>query len=172
MSNMVSAPVLVLNQNYVPLNVCDVRRAVVLLSRMTAELLENGRGDIHTPSLTFPVPSVIRLAYMVKRPFSRRRLSRREVFFRDAYTCQYCGRQTRVLTLDHVVPRYRGGTHVWENVVSACMPCNHKKAGGTPKEAGMTLRMAPRSPRPNPYYLLQNRPIQEERQQFMPWAVG
>ncbi|MBI4201381.1 MAG: HNH endonuclease, partial [Chloroflexi bacterium] len=92
-NGIVSAPVLVLNQNYEPLNVCNVRRAVVLLGRGKAELLINGRGELHTPILTLSAPSVIRLIYLARRPFPQRRLTRREVFIRDNYTCQYCGRQ-------------------------------------------------------------------------------
>ena len=167
---MVSAPVLVLNQNYQPLNVCNVRRAMVLLDRGKAELLINGRGELHTPRLIFLAPSVIRLVYMVRRPVLQRRLSRREVFARDNNTCQYCGRESRGLTLDHVIPRFRRGAHTWENVVTACIPCNHRKAGQTPKEAGMTLLREPRTPRPNPYYLFHRRSLQEEWLQFMPWA--
>jgi len=144
---MVNQPVLVLNQNYEPLNVCRVRRAVVLLYYGKAEMLENGTGFIHSVSSNFPVPSVIRLAYLIKRPRPQRKLTRLEVFNRDQYTCQYCGKQTHQLTLDHVIPRYRGGEHVWENVVSACIPCNRRKAGKTPNEAGMRLIHQPMPPR-------------------------
>jgi len=140
---MVNSPVLVLNQNYEPLNIARARRAVVLILRGKAELLENGVGVIHTTNELIPLPSVIRLVYLVKRPPHERKLTRHEVFRRDGYTCQYCGRQTRQLTLDHVVPRYKGGKHVWENVVSACIPCNGRKAGRTPEEAGMKLLRQP-----------------------------
>ena len=158
---MVNYPVLVLNQNYEPLNICRVRRAVMLLYQNKAEMLENGSGFIHSARQKFPVPSVIRLAYMIKRPRFERRLTRFEVFNRDDYTCQYCGKQMRHLTLDHVIPRYRGGQHAWENVVSACMACNRRKAGRTPKEAGMKLLNRPAPPRGNrllyiPSHYLQN----------------
>ncbi|MBI2165613.1 MAG: HNH endonuclease [Chloroflexi bacterium] len=168
---MFGGPVLVLNLNYEPLNICDVRRALVLLTLGKAELLENGRGEIRTPSTVFPIPSVIRLEYMVRRPFFQRRLSRREVFRRDRYTCQYCGRQTRELTLDHVIPRVRGGVHTWENVASACIPCNHRKAGLTPREVGMMLLRRPRAPRANPYSLFHNRGILDGWQKFIPWVA-
>ena len=148
---MVNSPVLVLNQNYEPLNVARARRAVVLLLRGKAELLENGVGVIHTPNELVPIPSVIRLVCLVRRPRCERKLTRHEVFRRDGYTCQYCGRQTRQLTLDHVVPRYKGGKHVWENVVSACIPCNNRKAGRTPYEAGITLIRQPFAPRATSY---------------------
>ena len=171
-SGIVSTPVLVLNQNYQPLNVCNVRRAFVLLGRGRAELLVNGRGEVHTPTAAYPAPSVIRLMSFVRRPLLQRRLSRREVFARDGYLCQYCGRESRQLTLDHVLPRFRGGPHSWENVVTACIPCNHRKAGRTPKEAGMVMRQEPRVPRPNPYHLFNHRQLQDEWIQFMPWATA
>ena len=145
--DIISLPVLVLNQNYEPLNVCRARRAVILLYREKAEMLENGTGFIHSANYSFPVPSVIRLAYMIKRPRPQRKLTRLEVFNRDQYTCQYCGKQTYQLTLDHIIPRYRGGEHVWENVASACIPCNRRKAGRTPGEAGMRLIHPPTPPR-------------------------
>ena len=166
----VNAPVLVLNQNYQPLNVCNARRAVVLLDLGKAELMENSRGYIHTVSQVFPVPSVIRLFRMVKRPLLQRKLSRRAVFYRDKFTCQYCGTETRTLTLDHIVPRSRGGAHEWENVVSACIPCNHRKAGLTPKAARMRLLREPTAPRPDPYSLFHHRTILEEWRQFIPWV--
>ena len=159
---MINFPVLVLNYSYEPLNICRVRRAVVLLYRGKAEMLENGTGFIHSASHIFPVPSVIRLAYMIKRPRPERKLARFEVFNRDRYTCQYCGKETQQLTLDHIIPRYRGGEHTWENVVSACIPCNRRKAGRTPKEAGMKLIRFPSPPRGDtsfyiPYHYLQTR---------------
>ena len=151
---MINLPVLVLNQSYEPLNVCRVRRAVVLLYRGKAEILENGSGFIHSADCIFPLPSVIRLAYMIKRPRPERKLTRFEVFNRDQYTCQYCGKETHQLTLDHVIPRYRGGQHLWENVVSACVPCNRRKAGRTPEEAGMILIHRPSPPHGNtPFYI-------------------
>jgi len=152
--DITSSPVLVLNQSYEPLNVCRVRRAVVLLYRGKAEILENDSGFIHSASHAFPVPSVIRIAYMIKRPRPQRRLTRFEVFSRDQYTCQYCSKETHPLTLDHVIPRYRGGQHTWENVVSACIPCNRRKAGKTPQEARMRLRRPPSPPHGNtPFYI-------------------
>ena len=166
----INAPVLVLNQNYQPLNVCNAKRAVVLLDLGKAELMANGRGHFHTVSLTFMIPSVIRLVYMVKRPLLQRRLSRRSVFYRDSFTCQYCGKETRALTLDHIVPRSRGGAHIWENIVSACIPCNHRKAGATPAEAKMGLLQEPKSPRPDPYALFHHRTILDEWRQFIPWV--
>ena len=138
--------VLVLNQNYEPLNVCNARRAVVLLQRGKAETIEEGEKIIRTVMSIVSIPSVIRMVYFVKRPRPVARLSRREVFNRDGYKCQYCGRANRDLTLDHVIPRSRGGTHSWENLTSACKDCNHKKAGRTPNEARMGLYSKPHKP--------------------------
>jgi len=143
---VINSPVLVLNQNYEPLDVCRARRAVVLLWRGKAEMIEKNSGNISSPSMTMALPSVIRLIYLIKRPRTQRKLSRREVFLRDNHTCQYCGRQTRELTIDHVIPRRLGGKHTWENVVSACKSCNQRKAGRSPKEADMELRRRPSAP--------------------------
>lgn len=141
-----SLPVLVLNQNYEPLNVCNVKRAFVLVDRGKAEILENGRGYLHSPTALYEIPSVIRLVYLIRRPRPQGRLTRRDVFLRDKFKCQYCGQPTRDLTLDHVLPRHRGGPHDWENVVAACKPCNHRKAGRTPDEARMHLLKEPYRP--------------------------
>lgn len=146
--------VLVLNQNYEPLNVCNTRRALVLIDGGKAEVLEHGDAPIRTPSRCFPRPSVIRLVYMIKRPRPRVRLTRREVFVRDRHTCQYCGTRSRDLTLDHVLPRHRGGHHSWENLVSACRTCNHRKGGRTPEEARMLLRHAPFEPHASSFSML------------------
>ncbi len=144
--------VLVLNQNYEPLHVCHVRRAFVLVGRGKAEVLEHGDGALHSASLSFPVPSVIRLVYLIRRPRPQMRLTRREVFQRDRHTCQYCGVHNRDLTLDHVLPRHRGGKHTWDNLVTACKSCNHRKAGRTPQEAHMKLLSEPRRPHVSHYY--------------------
>ncbi len=141
-----SLPVLVLNQNYEPLNVCNVRRAFVLVDRGKAEIIENGRGYLHSPTAIFEIPSIIRLIYLIRRPRPQGRLTRRDVFLRDQFSCQYCSKQTRDLTLDHVMPRHRGGAHDWHNVVAACKGCNHRKAGRTPQEAHMHLKRDPYRP--------------------------
>lgn len=150
---MSNSAVLVLNQNYEPLNVCNARRAFVLVDRGKAEILEHGEGTLRSAVAAFPLPSVIRLIYMIRRPRPKMRLTRREVFIRDKYTCQYCGRQTKDLTIDHVMPRHRGGRHTWDNLVSACRTCNHKKAGLTPAEARMKLLSEPKAPPTSSYYI-------------------
>jgi 5-methylcytosine-specific restriction endonuclease McrA len=139
--------VLVLNQNYEPLNVCNVKRAIVLLDHGKAEVIEESSALLRSFRAAFRIPSVIRMVYYIKRPRPQARLSRREVFARDNFACQYCGIKTSDLTLDHVTPRHQGGGHSWENLVAACRACNHRKAGRTPEQARMTLRSTPRRPR-------------------------
>ncbi len=113
---------------------------------------------MHSPSITIRVPSVIRLIYLIRRPRLQRKLNRRELFARDNYTCQYCSQQTKDLTIDHVVPRFLGGEHIWENLVSACKPCNQRKAGRPPGATGMRLLRKPSPPPPARYYLMYQRP--------------
>lgn len=144
---------LVLNQNYEPLNVCGSRRAFVLVHFGKAEVLAEGRHAIQGVSATFPVPSVIRLHQMVRRPRPRIRLTRREVFARDGHRCMYCGVRSSELTIDHVMPRNRGGRHEWENIVAACRECNHSKGGRTPAEAHMRLLQQPFRPAATPAVL-------------------
>lgn len=161
-------PVLLLNANFEPLNVCSTRRAIGLVIKGKAEMLLDGRGYIQTVRTAYPRPSVIRLGYMVKRPRPRVRLSKREIFRRDEHTCQYCGTRGSRLTLDHVVPRTRGGEHVWANLVTACPVCNLKKGGRTSQEAHMTLRRQPREPKASAIYLYgAHLPDNREWEQFL-----
>jgi 5-methylcytosine-specific restriction endonuclease McrA len=145
--------VLVLNANFEPLNVCDTRRAIGLILTGKAEMVANGRGNIQTARASYPRPSVIRLEHMVRRPRPRVKLTKREVFRRDGYACQYCGRQTAHLTIDHVLPRHRGGQHRWDNLVAACAQCNRHKGGRTAIEANMHLRRRPGEPAATAQYL-------------------
>ena len=146
-------PVLVLNGNYEPINVCRTRRAIGLVLAGKARVLENGRGVIRTVSRTYERPSVICLAYVVRRPRPHVRLTKRGILRRDSFSCQYCGRTAGQLTLDHVIPRHRGGLHRWENLVAACPQCNRRKGGRTLAMARMTLLRQPVEPRPTARYL-------------------
>jgi 5-methylcytosine-specific restriction endonuclease McrA len=146
-------PVLVLNANYEPLNVCSTRRALGLLHTGKARMLLDGRGYIRTVRTSYPRPSIVRLGYMIKRPRPRVRLTKREIFRRDDYVCQYCGSRSASLTIDHVVPRHRGGNHSWSNLVTACELCNLKKGGRTIQDAHMTLLRSPQEPRATALYL-------------------
>lgn len=152
-----NSAVLVLNQNYEPLNVCDVRRALVLILGGKADALEQRGHYLHSTQHVFNVPSVIRLRAFVRRPRPRIKLSRREIFIRDKFTCQYCGTVAKDLTVDHVVPRCRGGQHEWTNVVASCKACNHRKAGHNLSELRMELRTTPYEPRPGAYYTIERR---------------
>jgi 5-methylcytosine-specific restriction endonuclease McrA len=144
-----SGRVLVLNASFEPLNVCSVRRAVVLILKEKAEMLEQGERSIHSESMTLPHPLVIRLVTYVRVPRDRakRRITRRAVFARDSWTCQYCG-TTSHLTVDHVIPRSRGGPSDWENIVTSCAPCNRRKGNRTPVETGVHPRRTPKAPGP------------------------
>lgn len=140
--------VLVLNASYEPLNVCTVRRAHVLVFKGRAEIIEHLTRELRSATDTYPWPHVIRLLAYVRVPRSvRRKISRRVLFARDSWTCQYCGSGKR-LTLDHVVPRSRGGESVWENVVTSCAPCNLRKGDRLPAEVRMRLIRSPREPAP------------------------
>jgi 5-methylcytosine-specific restriction endonuclease McrA len=150
-------PVLVLNQNYEPLNVCNVRRALGLVIHEKAEVLEFYNVPIVSARREFLAPSVIRLIYMIRRPRPRVKLTRREIFIRDDYTCQYCGVRSNDLTIDHIIPRSRGGGHSWDNLVSACRPCNHRKGGKLLQDARMKLRHDPIEPRAGMYYSIERR---------------
>ena len=141
--------VLVLNASYEPLNVCTVRRAHVLVYKGKAEVLERLDRPLRSATDTYPWPHVIRLVTYVHVPrAAQRKISRRALFARDGWRCVYCGTSSGRLTLDHVVPRSRGGNSVWENVVTACAPCNLRKGDRLPEEASMTLKRQPRPPAP------------------------
>lgn len=147
------APVLVLNANFEPINVCSTRRAIGLILSGKAALVLNGRGEIQTVSRAYPRPSIIRLEKMVKRPRPRVRLTKREILRRDDYTCQYCGQHPSYLTIDHVIPRRLGGKHTWENLVAACPACNHRKGGRTLEQAQMKLLRQPAEPPASASYI-------------------
>jgi 5-methylcytosine-specific restriction endonuclease McrA len=136
--------VLVLNASYEPLNITTWRRAMVMLLKGKAEGLEHDPDHPIRPDLL--LPTVIRLRQFVRVPYKQVPLTRRNVLHRDGHVCQYCGFQGEPLSIDHVMPRSRGGGDIWENVTTACLPCNVRKGNRTPREAGMTLRREPRRP--------------------------
>lgn len=146
--------VLLLNSDFEPLNVCNVRRAMALILLGKAEILEHRDGDLITAGGPLPAPSIVRMRYHVRRPLPQLRLSRHSVLARDAYTCQYCGTKSRDLTIDHVVPRWMGGPNTWDNLVACCRKCNLKKGDKTPQQARMQLRSQPRRPHFIPYISL------------------
>ena len=138
--------VLVLNSTYEPLNVCSARRALVLLLKEKAEVVEASTSAYRSERIVLTLPHVIRLRTYIHVP--RRngaRLTRRAVFARDRHRCQYCG-SDRHLTVDHVVPRSKGGGDTWDNVVTSCAACNRKKGDRLPHHVGFLLPHAPRPP--------------------------
>ena len=143
--------VLVLNASYEPINVCTVRRAAVLVLKNRAEIVERSDWSLHSESLTLPRPVVIRLTTYVRVPRDahRRKITRRAVFARDRWTCQYCGSARGTLTVDHVVPRSKGGSSGWDNIVTCCAPCNRRKGDLLPRQVDMRLRRQPRPPNPS-----------------------
>ncbi len=163
-------PVLVLNANFEPINVCNTRRAIGLVFNGKASLVLNGRGEIHTISAAFPRPSIIRLDKMVRRPRLTVRLTKREILRRDEFTCQYCGQKVSYLTIDHIVPRRLGGLHSWGNLVASCPSCNHRKGGRTLEQAQMHLLRNPKEPPSSATYLFARH--LGENQEWLPFIVG
>ena len=145
-SSALRKPVLVLNASYEPIHVCAVRRALVLVFKGVASTEEAGEGNLHSPTQSLAVPSVIRLLEYRRIPRQMRAISRKNILVRDQHTCQYCSQHfgPGELTLDHVIPRSRGGKNTWENLVACCLRCNNRKGDRLPGEASMTLRRPPR----------------------------
>ena len=146
--------VLVLNNDYEPLNICNLRRAIVLVYLGKADVLHTDTKIIQSIHGLMDSPSVVRLKYHVKRPVPELRLSRRSILARDNYTCQYCGHHARDLTIDHVTPKRLGGKSTWENLVCCCKKCNGKKGDKTLEAANMKLMRQPKRPRYVPFISL------------------
>jgi 5-methylcytosine-specific restriction endonuclease McrA len=138
--------VLILNQDYSALTVCSVQKAFILVYLNKAELVSEAKEKLlRTVTSTFPMPSIIRLYKYVHLPYKGVMLNRQNIFKRDSHQCQYCGTHED-LTLDHVMPKSRGGKSSWDNLVTACRSCNSKKGDYTPDEAGMILKQKPFKP--------------------------
>lgn len=154
------ARTLVLDAGYQPVKIIDWRRAVCMTFLDKAEVLAHYAWSIHTVHRAYPAPAVIRLMVQLRHLPQVVRFSRRNVYIRDDHRCQYCGEYFAAadLTLDHVVPRVAGGKTSWTNVVSACRPCNRRKGGRTPEQAGLRLRTMPVRPRWSPSILIQRLP--------------
>jgi len=163
--------VLVLNATYEPINVCTVRRATVLLLKERAEILEDSGVVLRAGSMTLPRPIVIRLTRYVRVPRDahRRKITRRAVFARDAWTCQYCGARSN-LTVDHVIPRSKGGDSSWHNIVASCAPCNRRKGDRLPSQAGMHPRQQPRVPSANIFVQVASPTIPSAWRQYLGWV--
>jgi 5-methylcytosine-specific restriction endonuclease McrA len=143
---MLHSPVLVLNATYEPVNVTPARRAIVLVLKGVATTEEENGSFVHSARLAVRIPSVIRLTEFRRIPYQTRALSRKNILMRDRYTCQFCSRVLPAgeLTLDHVIPRSRGGHTDWDNLVACCHSCNNRKGDRLPEEAGLRLMRPPR----------------------------
>jgi 5-methylcytosine-specific restriction endonuclease McrA len=146
-SDRLQRPVLVLNASFEPINICAARRALVLVLKGVASAEEESLQSIHSARSMTRLPSVIRLLEYRRIPHQTRALSRKNILLRDRNTCQYCGQvlASGDLTLDHVIPRSRGGSSTWENLVACCHHCNRRKGNQFPAEAGMKLMREPRA---------------------------
>ena len=160
--------VLVLNATYEPINVCTVRRAAILLLKSKAELLEHATWELRSEHTAMPRPVVIRLVSYVKVPRDthKRKITRRAVFARDGWQCQYCGARTS-LTVDHVIPRSKGGTSGWDNIVASCAPCNRRKGDRLPHQVDMHPRNKPRIPSPHIFIQLSSPTIPATWKQYL-----
>lgn len=145
--NIVNSRVLLLNQNYEPLCICTARRALVMAFSGVVQVVEKHESlGVRTVSAVFCLPTVIRLERYVRRPSRRALLNRKNLLTRDGHRCQYCNKNVPNLTIDHIVPRRFGGEDTWENLVTACAPCNSKKGHRTPEQAGLKLLRRPKRP--------------------------
>lgn len=158
---------LVLNATYEPLCVVATRRALVLVIDEKAELISATGGAFHSARSTFPEPSIVRLIGYVKVPYRNRvSLNRRAIFLRDGHRCQYCGDVAE--NIDHVVPRSRGGTHTWDNVVAACRSCNARKEDRFLHEIKhMQLRRPPSAPTGRAWMLLAMGGVRPEWEEYL-----
>ncbi len=161
--------VLVLNASYEPLNITSWRRAVVLLLKGKAEQVEHNGKVLYTG---LPLPTVIRLRHYILVPYKEIPLTRRNILHRDGHSCQYCGYTGDELTLDHVLPRSRGGDDSWENMVTACVRCNVKKGNRTPKEANLFLRTTPRKPYSGLYFEVAKHLKSGVHQEWRKYVIG
>ena len=147
--------VLVLNSSYEALGIVKLKRAVKLIFAGKAEVLHAGAGEWRSSAIAIRMPSIVRMLYFIKRRRPRVPLTKKNVLLRDDYTCAYCSAHgERAMTVDHVVPRSKGGPSSWENLVASCGPCNSRKRDRTPAEAGMPLRKKSCEPRHIPYVVI------------------
>lgn len=167
---------LLLNASYEPLKIIHWQRAITLWARGRVEIIAEHDREIRSVTFSMKLPSVVRLLRYIK--IKRRNVvpfSRLNIYARDKHTCQYCGETFRIddLTFDHVKPVTQGGTRTWENIVTACLPCNREKGGRTPEEAGMKLLSLPKRPdsAPTLKMTLGLRQTPESWRDFLYWNV-
>jgi 5-methylcytosine-specific restriction endonuclease McrA len=160
--------VLVLNFTYEALNITSFQRAVKLIFSGKAELVHGRARILASPSFEMRMPSIIRMLYYIRRPMQRVALTKKNILLRDDYTCQYCGlKGERLMTVDHVAPRSKGGASTWENLVCACMRCNNRKNNRSPEHANMSLRRKPRMPKYIPWIQVKRNTLPDEWHKFL-----
>ena len=164
--NLLNSAVLVLNANYSPMTVCTAKRAITLYFLNKIDVLSNYGEKVHSPSTSLELPSVIKIKTYIKNNSMAVEISRKNILVRDNYTCQYCGKQNKSLTVDHVIPKFRGGQDTWENLVAACKECNQTKGERDAEEAGMPLAKKPK--RPNRIHYFQ-RYVKERQIDWRPY---
>ena len=164
--NLLNSSVLVLNANYSPMTVCTAKRAISLYFLNKIDVLSNYNEKVHSPSTSLNLPSIIKIKTYIKNNSIAVEISRKNILIRDNYTCQYCSLQNKSLTIDHVIPKFRGGQDNWDNLVAACKKCNQKKGEHTPEEAKMPLIKKPK--RPNRIHYFQ-RLVKERQSDWRPY---
>lgn len=145
--------ILVLNADYLPINVTTFKKAYKLIYKGKAEIVEEDMVEIITSFKRFKKPSIIRLYKYIHIPFRKVVITRENIFKRDSYKCAYC-KSNKNLTLDHINPKSKGGQNTWENLVTCCFECNSKKGDRTPEQANMELLIKPF--KPNPFFFIRH----------------
>ncbi len=160
--------VLVLNFTYEALNITTFQRAVKLIFSGKAEIVHDRDRILTSAKWELRMPSIIRMLYYIRRPMQKVALTKKNVLLRDDYTCQYCSlRGERLMTVDHVVPRSRGGPSTWENLVCACMRCNNRKNNRSPQDANMSLKRRPKTPKYIPWIQIRRNTFPDEWHKFL-----
>ena len=165
-NDLLNRAVLVLNANYAPMMVCTAKRAICLDVLNKIDVLANYEEKVNSPSITFNLPSVIKIRDFVKYDNLSVDLSRKNILSRDENFCQYCGNKNSPLTIDHILPKGRGGQDSWENLVTACKNCNQKKGNQTPEEANMQLKRKPKRPNRLHYFY---KYVNEKQKEWKPY---
>jgi len=164
--HLLNRAVLVLNANYSPMMICTAKRAICMDYLDKVEVLVNYNEQVHSPSLSLDLPSVIKIHDYVRYDNLSVDLNRKNIIARDEHVCQYCGNSKIPITIDHIIPKGKGGLDTWENLVAACKPCNQKKGDKTPEEANMRLARTPK--RPNRLHYFQKF-VKTQQQDWRPY---
>jgi len=165
-THLLNRAVLVLNANYAPMAICTARRAIIMRFLNKVEILAKYNEKVHSPSTSISLPSVVKILDYIRYDNLTVDLNRKNILTRDSNTCQYCGISKIQLTIDHILPKVKGGQDSWENLTTACKPCNQKKGDRTPEESGMRLIKIPKRPNRLHYF---HRFVQEKQRDWRPY---